>query len=507
MTVTAANPPIAPAAQRNLVLLLGLMAAVRVLVFSAAFPLFNSMDEQLHFDLMVRYSRGDMPRAMETTCAEARHDIIFYETLEYLWPPDVFPKGEIPPPLWTQPWEKAGPRLSADQTLFARLKNPEDSQPPIYYLLAGVWWRLNQACGWHPVWLLYSARFLNAIFIAALVWTGFAAARLVFPGAWFPQISVPALLAFFPQTSFYTVSNDVLSPLGFGVAFILLVKLMTAARPGVGLGSLGGLALAATFLIKSSNLPLLAVALAAILIKTAQWAKGGKLRDAFPALAALAGCASPPIIAWLAWCKHWFGDYTGSAQKIQLLGWTTKPFAEWWRHPIFTWPGLQTFLSDLMATFWQGEVLWHRQPLSWLWTDRVYGAASLVLLLFALLQLGRPCAAVQRQALWLGFGCLAAAVLFLGFLSIIYDFHDCFYPSRAYPYFASGRLMLGALLPFALLLVCGLDNLLKPLGDATKYAVLTLMLLFMLATEITLDWPVFQNPYNLFHLGMSVAPP
>ena len=64
--------------------------------------------------------------------------------------------------------------------------------------------------------------------------------------------------------------------------------------------------------------------------------------------------------------------------------------------------------------------------------------------------------------------------------------------------------MLGALLPFALLLVCGLDNLLKPFGDAAKYAVLTLMLLFMLATETTLDWPVFQNPYNLFHLGMLV---
>ena len=62
----------------------------------------------------------------------------------------------------------------------------------------------------------------------------------------------------------------------------------------------------------------------------------------------------------------------------------------------------------------------------------------------------------QRQALWLGFGSFCAAVAFLGFVSIIYDFHDCFYPARTHPYFTSGRLMLGALIPFLLLFVHGL---------------------------------------------------
>jgi hypothetical protein len=60
--------------------------------------------------------------------------------------------------------------------------------------------------------------------------------------------------------------------------------------------------------------------------------------------------------------------------------------------------------------------------------------------------------------------------------------------------------MLGALLPFLLLLVYGLDCLLKKFSNAAKFSVLAVILLFMLATEITIDWSIFQNPYNLFHM-------
>jgi hypothetical protein len=270
-------------------------------------------------------------------------------------------------------------------------------------------------------------------------------------------------------------------------------------RPGI----FTGLALAATFLTKFSDLPLLGIATAAILFKTAQLAKAGTLRAAFPSLAALAVCASLPTVAWLAWCKHSFGDFTGNEQKIQLIGWTVKPFAEWWHHPIFTLHGLKTFLSDLMATFWQGELLWHRRPLALPSADMAYVAATVILLVVALLKLlrhSKNANATQRQALWLGFWCVMGVVMFLGFLSIIYDFHDCFYPSRQYPYFASGRLMLGALLPFMLLFVYGLDCLLTKSSNAAKLSVLAVILLFMLATEITIDWSIFQNPYNLFHM-------
>ena len=60
--------------------------------------------------------------------------------------------------------------------------------------------------------------------------------------------------------------------------------------------------------------------------------------------------------------------------------------------------------------------------------------------------------------------------------------------------------MLGALIPFLLLFSFGLDRLFKKIGNGAKFSVLAALILFMLATEITIDWPIFPNPYNWFHM-------
>ena len=51
--------------ERKIVLLLCALAAIHVFVFSAAFPLFNNVDEAAHFDLVLKYSRGDLPQGIE----------------------------------------------------------------------------------------------------------------------------------------------------------------------------------------------------------------------------------------------------------------------------------------------------------------------------------------------------------------------------------------------------------------------------------------------------------
>lgn len=488
---------------RKMIFPLCLLAAAHVFIFSAAFPFFNNVDEQIHFDLAVKYSQGRIPRALEPVSADAVNYIVLYSSSEYVGVATNYPEGQFPAPPWTQPMEKIRPALIAKTAGWRAVTNYEASQPPLYYALAALWWDLGKACGLHDGLLLYWLRFLNVIFIIALVWLGYLAARLVFPERNFLQAGVPALLASMPQTAFYSINNDVLSPLCFGAAFILIVKFLRAENPGVRLGVLTGLALAATFLTKISNLPLLAVSALVICFKIAQLAQAGKFRAAFPSLLALTLCAGLPMAGWLAWCRHTFGDFSGTAAKIQFLGWTHKPFAEWWHHPIFTPHGLWTFLSGLMATFWQGEFLWHRQPLSLPAVNEIYFVSSTIFIGIALLNLSpqsKAAAAPQRQALWFGFWCFAAAVAFLGFLSIIYDFHDCFYPSRAHPYFTSGRSMLGALIPFLLLFVFGLDHALKNFSGAAKFSALAIIILFMLATEIIIDWPIFQNPYNWFHM-------
>ena len=498
------NPPatFSESPERRIVWLLCLFAAVHVFVFSAAAPFFSNVDEQIHFDLAVKYSQVHIPRSLEPVSTEVVPYTTLYGSPEYVGIPTNYPDGQFPPPPWTQPLEKVRPALVAKTAAWRAVTNYEAAQPPLYYTLAALWWRLGKVCGFHDGRLLYWLRFLNLLVVAILVWMGFAAARLVFPGRHFLRLGVPALLAFIPQSAFYSIQNDVLSPLVFGAAFILLVRLLRAEIPGVRLGILTGLALAAAFLTKISNLPLLAVSGLVVLFKIGCLARSGKLRAAGPSLAALALCAGLPMIAWLAWCKHTFGDFTGTAAKIQFLGWTTKSFGEWWHHPIFTPHGLWTFVSGLMATFWQGEFLRHRQPLASPFVDAIYAISSIGFVGVAVIALvSRSATTSQRQALWFGFGSFIATVVFLGFLSILYDFQDCFYPSRAHPYFTSGRLMLGALIPFLLLYLYGLDCALCRVKNSwIRPLVLIGMILFMLISETIIDWRLFPNAYNWFHM-------
>lgn len=506
MNESSAEFPAAPVEnrERKIVCLIGLLAAIHVFIFSAALPFFGNVDEQVHLDLAVRYASLDVPRAMEMPCAEALPFIAVYGTIEYLWSPESQPGGRIAPPPWTLPIELISENLLEKQAIWkAKVKNHEASQPPVYYTLGGLWWQLGKLLGLDGGQLLYWLRFMNILVVVTLVWLGHLAARWIFPENLFVRLGVPALMAFFPQTAFYSIQNDVLSPVCFGAAFIFLVKFLGAETPGLRLGIFTGLLLAATFLTKISNLPLLAVSGLIILLKTVQLIRAGKIRPALPALAALAVCAGLPMLGWLMWCKINFGDYSGTAEKIQFLGWTHKTIAEWWQHPVFSPRGLWTFWSELIATFWQGELLWHRRPLALPWANLAYVSATMLLLGIALLKLfarRRAMATPQRLALWLSFGCFTAAVAFLGFLSIIYDYNDCFYPSRAHPYFTSGRLMLGALIPFLLLFTFGLDQVLKRFSQPAKFTVLSALLLFMLAMEIATHWQIFPNPYNWFHM-------
>jgi len=497
------NPPapISASRERSLVWLLCLLAAIHVFVFSATFPFFNNVDEQIHFDLAVKYAQGHLPHSLDPISAEAVPYAVLYGSPEFVGIPANLPDGQFPPPPWRQPLDRVRQTLADKTQAWNNVINHEASQPPLYYSLAGAWWRLGKGLGFHDRPLLYWLRFLNIFLVVALVWLGYLAARLVFPERNLLRVGVPSLLAFLPQSTFYSIQNDVLSPLCFGAAFICLVKWLRADAPGVRLGMLTGLALAATFLTKISNLPLLVVSGLVVLYKMVRLAKAEKLRAAGPALAALGLCAVPPMLAWLAWCKHSFGDFSGTAAKIQFLGWTQKPFGEWWHHPVFTPHGLWTFLSGLLATFWQGEFLWHRQPLASPVVDAIYALASIGLVVAAMFTLAtRVATASQRQALWFSLASVLAAVVFLGFLSILYDFHDCFYPSSAHPYFTSGRLMLGALIPFMLLFVFGLDCALGRWSHTAKFPVLVGIILFMLVAEVVIDWPVFPNAYNWFHL-------
>jgi hypothetical protein len=489
--------------ERKFICLLCVAAAIHVFAFSAAFPFFNNVDEAFHFDLVLKYSHGEVPRKIEFISPDSAAFLALMNCHEYFGRPDQYPGGAFPPPPWTLSAGQSAQDIAARSASWETQENYEVSQAPLYYTLAGLWWRIGGWIGFHDGQLVYWLRFLNICLVSTLAWLGYATARLVFPDNSFARLAVPALVAFMPQTAFYSIGNDMLSALCFGVTFLFLLKWLLSEIPFPKTGAAMGLGFAATYLAKINNVPLLAVAAAAVLVKAAHDVRHGKFSATLPGLAAFLGCGLPPILAWTIWCSSTFGSLTGSSLKIQFLGWTLKPFNEWWHHPIFTPGGLWIYLSGQFQTFWQGEFAWHHQSLARPGTGLIYTTLSLALLaptLPTLLPRRSNEPNLPSLALRLGLVCFLAELAFFALLSILYDFHACPYPSRSYPYFVSGRLLLGALIPFLLLLAFGMDRLLKSLGATAKFFTLAACIGIMLAVEVASDWPALFNEYNWFHL-------
>ena len=360
-----------------------LFAAVRVLVFSAAFPFFNNVDERRHFDLVIKYAAGHLPDGTELISTATLPYLSHYASPEFLSAPEDF-EGGYYGSMWMHPPEEVAPTIAKIEQIWSRTPNQESSQPPLYYLTAAAWFHIGQWLGLKNGSALYWVRFLNVVFVAALVWLAYAAARMIFPNQVALRLGVPLLVAAVPQDAFYGISDDVLSPICFGFAFVCLVQWFSEEQPSVSLEIATGLSIAATYLTKLSNLPLILVAIAALLWWCIAQARVRKLRGAMPALGALAFCAATPVLGWLIWMKTHFGDFTGATSKAQLLGWTAKPFSDWWSHPIFTPPGMWTFVSELIASFWRGKFMWHARtiayPVDWFYVLSSLGLISLAVI-------------------------------------------------------------------------------------------------------------------------------
>src|SRR5437762_7566164 len=199
-----------------------LFAALRVLVFSAAFPFFNNVDERRHFDLVMKYAYGDVPRGVELISPATLPYLSRYASPEFLSAPEDFEGGYFGP-MWKHPTEEVTPTIIRIEEIWSRTPNQECSQPPLYYIAAAGWFHIGQWIGVKDGSALYWVRFLNAAFVMALVWLAYVAARIIFPEQVALRLGIPLLVTSIPQDAFYGIDNDVLSPLCFGVTFICLV--------------------------------------------------------------------------------------------------------------------------------------------------------------------------------------------------------------------------------------------------------------------------------------------
>jgi multidrug transporter EmrE-like cation transporter len=476
-------------------------AAIRVFVFAAAFPFFNNVDEQAHVDLVVKYSHAKPPRGIEPFASEAALYFAVYSTPEYFVKPEQY-GGQYPPPNWLVSPEDRQKILDDEIPFWESRANHESGEPPLYYALAGGWMNFGRVLGLRGLSLLYWVRFLNIGLASALVWIGFAAARSTFPDNHFLQIGVATLLAVWPQSAFYSVQADALSPLCFGIAFLGLAKILQRDRVGIAVPIWTGVAIAATCLVKTSNLPLPLIATIAIALKTFLSAKKGTLHSALITFGVFILSVAVPLGIWFAWNHQHFGDLTATQSKIELLGWTRKPFSQWWSHPIFSIDGIKEFWPGLIASFWRGEFVWGLQRMASAAADAFYAISSAIVILAtgALLLRRRSKANDQRFVLWMALLSFVSLVAFLVVLSISFDFGRCPYPSREHPYFTSGRLLNAAAVPFFLLFVYAIDQL----GSWTKrewvrWTLLGATALVLIVSQLQVNAPAFSSRYNFFH--------
>src|SRR5581483_127751 len=391
-------------------LICSFVAAIRVFIFSAAFPFFNNVDEQAHVDLVLKYARVSPPRSLENFGAESAKYFALDSSPEYFLKPDEY-GGAYPPPSWTLPPNERDQLLEQAIPIWQSRPNHESGEPPLYYALAGMWLDLGRVFGIEGAALLYCVRFLNIFFAAALVWLGYRIAAALFQDRQLPVIAVTALLAVWPQSAFYSIQSDALSPLCFATTLLALVRLWLTHPPRVVHGAFVGLGLAATCLTKTANLPLLIVILLAMLKFLA---RARMSRPALVAFIAFLICVAVPLGAWFAWNLHNFGDLTGSRAKIDMLGWTRKPISDWWSHPIFVFAGATQFFSELMASFWRGEFIWHGQRLASSAADTFFAIISGVLFFGAIVSLcARNMMKTPRQLLLTCAFSFAALVAFL----------------------------------------------------------------------------------------------
>ncbi len=167
---TATEPPAVTGPARRsemlIVAALATFAAIRVLVFCAAFPVNNNMDEGNHFDVAIFYSRGVVPRALGPHAKELRR-----------WTDNWSPEFLVTPDVYLQPQQIVRPSLEAQikaNLELAKIEhNHEMLEPPLYYSLAGAWLALGELIRVPDADMFYWVRFLNALVLPATVWLGY----------------------------------------------------------------------------------------------------------------------------------------------------------------------------------------------------------------------------------------------------------------------------------------------------------------------------------------------
>jgi hypothetical protein len=490
--------------QTVIVLALCCFAAVRLFIYSAAFPLFNSTDEQAHFSTIYEYARGiPMSRNLPTIEPDVARSLTLYNSAEYLTSEEILKKVNLDRPIEQLPPELRERKYDHWFNYWIRQTNYEAQGPPVYYWIAGLWYRAAEVLGASGWKLAYCVRFLNVVLLPLFIWVSYLFIRRVYPERTFAIVAIPALLAIFPQDVFFGLNRNAVSPLLAAVILYCLFRsLKQEVRPGAWL-IVGALFTGLAFVTDVSNCVLFgALAMVVYVHARRSLRTGGRP----PELSAVVGAIVASLLVPSIWVLHnsrVTGDITGSRAKIAMLGWTMKPWSEIFHHPLFSISGANYFLGQLIRTYWRGEFSWHGSPMRSPGADAFYvGASCLMIVVFCVHMIRRRSSgSLEWLANATSMYLLLSSVLFLAVISLLFDFHQCFYPSREYPYFVSGRIICGTLLPFAVIFTLGFEYLLLRLRSRIHPMIpFAVCCVLICVAEVVVSREVFRSPFNFFSL-------
>ena len=491
--------------ERWIVAGLAAFAALRVFVFAAAFPFFHNVDEHMHVDLVLKYARGFLPGPEDAHFeADTARYLLFQGSPEYMVQPDPKTGRGMSGPRQKKELRRADPKRAQRRIAeVARGTNIEAEAPPVYYVVTAGWYSLGRSLRFGPLASLYWMRWLAVAAVAALVAVTWIALRSRYPDDAFMRLAPPLLLASFPNDLFFGVTADVLSPLLGAASFFALLDLREGRfglRGAVGVGLL----LAVTFLNKYSNAAFLALAgllFVGALLET--WRRRTSLGSLAP-WACMGVGAAVGILPWLIRNALVVGSVTGTHRKIAWLDWALKEPAEWFDHPLFTLSGWAEYLPSLIANFWRGEFVWHRERIANGTVDDVYVISTAVLLAVAGVAWVRRRG--SREGLRLegcALGLCALGVGLLAGLSLLFQYTTWGAPRVDFPYLASGRLLGGAFAPFAILYVRGIRQSTSWLPGRwaawAAWAALAAVVAVCVGSEIALSRGVFASEFNWYH--------
>lgn len=484
--------------RRSAIALLCLIAAVRVFLSAAAIPFFNTVDELYHFDVVSKYAAGEPPRGVGALSAEAIGYISLYHASGHYR--DEVP-DPTPPPVWDHPPDVRRLIVEESAELLRTYGNWENTQAPLYYAIAGVWLRVGRLLGLEGGFLLYWLKFLNVPIIVLLVLTAHFFMRRFYPGDCLRVFGVPMLAAVIPQDVFYSISNDVLTPLCMAWAFYGLMTIWLDARAELAQSLCTGLAIAASLLTKYSNVTILAVGALVLPLTLRRMRREGTLAQNVRSLSVCIASAVLPVTAWLIRSMTAISNTDG---LYRLVGWSVKPFEAMWNHPIFTAKGLGLFLTNMTTSFWRGEIGWHGVTMHSDAMDVVFVATTVLFLAAAAIWLvvDRGAPRCERCIDAAGFFFIGVSLLFWAFISIRYDWGTILlYPSPDYPYVSSGRLIGGILIPFLALYVAGLGRILSLVRFRRgALAVVTVLAVLLAIGDGILTANVAGSRANFFHM-------